>query len=112
MRAPAPTILLSAFLLQGCASGGAPPGPAPESTSPEVESILVPAGYGTLLQDQISLRLQSGDLLIKITPLDEAITRPSPRVTSSSSAQFAHARKLPKTTNSVIRKMAVDRGGP
>jgi hypothetical protein len=38
-------------------------------------SGLLPAGYGTLLQDQISLRLQSGDLLIKITPLDERIIR-------------------------------------
>jgi hypothetical protein len=36
---------------------------------------MVPAGYGTLLQDQITLQLRSGALLIKVTPLTEAILR-------------------------------------
>ena len=36
---------------------------------------MVPPGYGTLLQDQISLRLQRGDLLIKVTPLEEWVIR-------------------------------------
>jgi hypothetical protein len=36
---------------------------------------LVPPGYGTLLQDAISLRLQSGDLLLKVTPLEEWVIR-------------------------------------
>jgi hypothetical protein len=41
----------------------------------EAESLLVPAGYGTLRQDEISLGLQSGALLIKVTPLEEGIIR-------------------------------------
>lgn len=77
MRATSPTLLVAASLLLGCAAGN----PAVPSTAPgeglraEAESRPVPPGYGTLLQDQISLRLQSGNLLIKVTPLDEEIIR-------------------------------------
>lgn len=76
MRAPA-LLLLSAFLLPAC-SPGKPPvaSPSGPGTEPrESGSILVPPGFGTLLQDQISLRLQSGSLLIKLTPLEEGIIR-------------------------------------
>lgn len=47
------------------------PGAGPQ----EGRVLLLPAGLGTLHQDQISLRLQSGDLIIKVTPLDEGIIR-------------------------------------
>jgi len=77
MRAPALTLLLSAFLLPACSSGDPSPRPfpGPGRTGEEAESLLVPPGFGTLLQDQISLRLQSGALLIKVTPLEEGIIR-------------------------------------
>ena len=77
MKASAYTLILWAFLLSGCARGTSPGAPKPSSggTPQETESLLVPPGFGTLLQDQISLRHQSGDLLIKITPLDEGIIR-------------------------------------
>ena len=39
------------------------------------EEDLVPAGFGTLLQDEVSLSLRSQDLLIKATPLAEEVTR-------------------------------------
>ncbi|NNM05657.1 MAG: hypothetical protein HKO65_11275, partial [Gemmatimonadetes bacterium] len=75
------TLFVSAALLAGCgvgvsdAVGEAPtPGGSPE-TPQEVPSTMVPPGYGTLLQDQISLRLQSGRLLINVTPLDEGLIR-------------------------------------
>lgn len=69
-------ILATSFLL-GCASGTspAPSAPGPGEAPQEAQTLLVPPGYGTLLQDQISLRLQSGDLLIKVTPLEESIIR-------------------------------------
>lgn len=36
---------------------------------------LVPTGFGTLRQDEITLQLRSGDLLIKVTPLEEWLIR-------------------------------------
>lgn len=77
MRAMASALVLSALLPFGCAPGS-PPGMSPPSTeeqAEETESALVPPGFGTLLQDQISLQLQSGDLQIKVTPLEEGIIR-------------------------------------
>jgi hypothetical protein len=35
----------------------------------------VPPGFGTLLQDQISLQLPRGDLPVKVTPLEEWVIR-------------------------------------
>jgi len=77
MRIPTITLLLSIFLLLACSPGppSPRPSPGPEGTGQESESLLVPAGFGTLLQDQISLLLQSGTLLIKVTPLEEGIIR-------------------------------------
>jgi hypothetical protein len=42
---------------------------------PPDTSLLVPSGYGTLTQDQITLRIRQGDLLIKVTPLEEWVIR-------------------------------------
>lgn len=63
--------------VSGCAAGPVPTqdaGVNPSGRTEEATSSL-PSGFGTLLQDQISLRLQSGDLLIKVTPLAEEIVR-------------------------------------
>ena len=38
-------------------------------------TLLVPPGYGTLRQDDITLHLQRGDLLVKVTPLEEWVIR-------------------------------------
>ncbi|MEX0935423.1 MAG: hypothetical protein WD013_00875, partial [Gemmatimonadota bacterium] len=43
-------------------------------TDPVVESQL-PTGLGTLRQDDISITLRRGDLQIRVTPLEESITR-------------------------------------
>lgn len=39
------------------------------------DDSLVPAGFGTLRQDQVTLQLRSGDLLVKVTPLREWVIR-------------------------------------
>ena len=77
MKTPELALLLGALFLLGCAGGspGAEPGPQPEPTPEDTTSVSVPAGYGTLLQDQITLQLRSGSLLIKLTPLSEEIIR-------------------------------------
>lgn len=36
---------------------------------------LIPAGYGTLKQDEFTIQLRSGPLLIKVTPLAETVIR-------------------------------------
>ena len=76
MRALNPALLLMAALALGCGTGG-PPGepPAPGAPPSGEASLLVPPGFGTLLQDQISLQLQRGDLQIKVMPLEEWVIR-------------------------------------
>ena len=58
---------------------GARPANAQEAWSAELEQTnsrpLPPAGYGTLTQDQITIGIQSGSLLIKLVPLDEWVIR-------------------------------------
>ena len=39
------------------------------------ENDLVPAGLGSLHQDQFTLSLRDGDLLLKVTPLEESVIR-------------------------------------
>ena len=50
-----------------------------EGWSPELEQTsarpLPPAGYGTLSQDDITIGIESGTLLIKLVPLDEWVIR-------------------------------------
>lgn len=52
----------------------APSGPADARLGSQ-EADMVPAGFGTLRQDDVTLALRNGDLLIKATPLDEALIR-------------------------------------
>ena len=67
-----------AVVVTSVAACGASRAPAqqPASASP-TDSLfgLVPPGYGQLNQDVITIRLRSGDLEIRFTPLDERVTR-------------------------------------
>src|SRR5580765_1642576 len=75
-----------------CASSSPTPSSAPSSTAPRAatgadsaaarqrsvaDTIpgLPPPGFGTLRQDDISLRLTSSNLQVRATPLDESIIR-------------------------------------
>lgn len=72
------TRLACAFVLfagiVGCASAPSP-ADAQAPTGQQEPPLLVPAGYGTLRQDDASVQLRSGPLLIKVIPLDERVTR-------------------------------------
>jgi hypothetical protein len=68
------------------AGGGEPEaGPASETGARDPDAVaeqssseaagMVPAGYGTLRQDAITVTLRSGDVQVKVTPLDEATIR-------------------------------------
>lgn len=48
--------------------------PEPE-TAVDTTADLPPAGYGSLHQDEFSVEIQSMNLHVKVTPLDEGITR-------------------------------------
>ncbi len=77
------TALLAALLLPGLACsaiGGAkaqvPPVPVTrDSTADTLGSTLVPAGYGSLRQDDIAIKIQLQSVLVKALPLDEAVIR-------------------------------------
>lgn len=75
------TLLLVMVVLAGCATGTVPPA---EDASPRGgtaaqekrgETALVAPGYGTLRQDEFTVSLRSGALLVKVTPLTEAVIR-------------------------------------
>jgi hypothetical protein len=69
------------MLLTVCACGGAASPHAPGSPAPSVASArdtasrLVPAGFGSLKQDEVALRLQTQALQLKAIPLDESVIR-------------------------------------
>ncbi|MGH7620294.1 MAG: hypothetical protein ACREPM_24010 [Gemmatimonadaceae bacterium] len=70
-------------ILALAAACGAPPVPAgappPTRARPDVQetpaSALIPPGYGTLRQDDISIVLESGNVRIAAIPLDESVIR-------------------------------------
>jgi len=68
-------LLVALALLTGC-TAVPPPGEGPVgNAAANSDESLVPPGYGTLLQDEITLTLFSGDLRVKVTPLDESVIR-------------------------------------
>ena len=56
-------------------TGGAPAGGGAAAESFSRQEGLVPPGYGTLRQDQVTVALRNGPLLIKVTPLSESVIR-------------------------------------
>ena len=72
--------IAGAAVLAACsapAGGPAPAGPGPAAADPAADTTaaLVPVGRGTLRQDEATIQLRQGPLLIKVTPLTEAVIR-------------------------------------
>ena len=72
-------IVLFAIAL-ACAPGTTPQGgtstpPVADTERDTLGTGLVPAGFGSLRQDDISIRLQLRGLLVRATPLDESVIR-------------------------------------
>lgn len=64
----------------GCTGQSAPassaqPAPAAPARRDSTASSLIPAGYGTLRQDDISIVLESGGVRVSTFPLDESVIR-------------------------------------
>lgn len=71
--------LLGISLLTSVACSGSPQ-PAVVSTTPSAVSrdssrLLVPAGYGSLRQEDIAIRVSRGGLQVQAIPLDETVIR-------------------------------------
>ena len=66
------------FMASGCASSGTPEN-APLATTlankPDSAANMVPAGFGSLRQDEIAIRLEAPGLVLRGVPLDEGIIR-------------------------------------
>lgn len=62
-------------ILVACGGVPAPESPAPPPTLVAQERPLPPAGYGTLRQDDIAVRIQTANLQMQLLPLDEEVLR-------------------------------------
>jgi hypothetical protein len=74
-------LLLVAFaaLTGACApppnTGEVGAAPQPAEPGAATRDTLVPPGYGSLKQDEVTLAIRSGATLVKVTPLDEGVIR-------------------------------------
>ncbi len=76
MRTRLPTYALMLTLAAVTACGGVGTAASPgQPAGPASERVLVPAGYGTMIQDEFTLTLESGALRVKVTPLAESVIR-------------------------------------
>lgn len=72
--------LLALIVFGACAPATSLPAPAEQGAAPTPEQVReqsdpLPVGLGSLHQDAISVSLRDGDLLLKVTPLDESVIR-------------------------------------
>lgn len=82
-RAPIASVALAALGLvaavSGCVTSGAPAAGGTPATVGVVgdttERPLVPAGFGTLRQDEVSLHVQGVGVMVRALPLDEGVLR-------------------------------------
>ena len=75
-----PRPLIALLLFAACAPATAVPAATDAGATPTQEEAReqadpIPAGLGSLHQDAISLSLREGDLLLKVTPLEESVIR-------------------------------------
>lgn len=67
---------LVAAVMLGCTAAGAPASSgAPTPTARDTARLLVPAGYGSLRQEDIAIRLKVQGLQVQAMPLDETVIR-------------------------------------
>lgn len=77
----------SAIIAAGCSAAPAPQPspvadtvatlafPSPSARADTAAATLIPAGYGTLRQDDVAIRLEPNSVVVKLIPLDEAVIR-------------------------------------
>jgi hypothetical protein len=86
-------------------SAGSEPTPIVGSAATDtVGSGVVPAGFGTLRQEELAIRLQVQDILIQLVPLDESVIR----VLSPDS--YRALRQLAESRNDEITRLVTMHG--
>ncbi len=74
-------LLVAVVLTAACASGGTTPPVAAQTTRVDTTRTLAPAkdtvpiGFGSLKQDELTVAIRTGALLLKVTPLNESVIR-------------------------------------
>jgi len=77
----------------------------PASVSADTNGgALVAAGYGSLRQDDIAIKLQLSDVLVKLTPLDESVIR------TLSPDSYRALRELAESRRAAIARLASQHG--
>jgi hypothetical protein len=110
-------VAASFVALVGCAAAPAPEAPQPATTparavpaapaavvADTTGGALVPAGFGTLRQDDIAVKLQLPDVLVKLTPLDESVIR------TLSPDSYRALRELAESRRAAISRLASQHG--
>ena len=113
-------LVAPAALAFACAAPPAPAGPAPAPAGNAAASAvpatpantvadttggaLVPPGLGTLRQDDIAIKLQLPDVLVKLTPLDESVIR------TLSPDSYRALRELAESRRAAITRLASQHG--
>lgn len=71
------SLWVSVFVLAACAPAQTPgaPGPVATAGADTTGMDLVPAGYGTIRQDEVAIRLQPPGLVVRLLPLEEGLIR-------------------------------------
>ncbi|MEJ2482088.1 MAG: hypothetical protein P8049_02955 [Gemmatimonadota bacterium] len=123
LKRTARQVLVAGFVMTtavACGGTVAPRGPlgpqsalAQDGWSAELEQTssrpLPPAGYGTLSQDQITIGITAGTLLIKLVPLDEWVIR----LTAPDTYQRLNSYKVSRGEEILKRaRRAGERGWP
>ena len=49
--------------------------PSPSERADSAATTLIPAGYGTLRQDDVAIQLEPSNVVVKLIPLDESVIR-------------------------------------
>jgi hypothetical protein len=105
------TVFGALVLASGCASSPGQPSVGAVGASPAVPAsadttggALVTAGFGTLRQDDIAIKLQLADVLAKLTPLEESVIR------TLSPDSYRALRELVESRRTAITRLATQHG--
>jgi hypothetical protein len=98
MRGP---LALAIVWQVACSGGTALASPSPVTAQgADSSAVLVPAGHGTLRQEEVTLSIRSGPLQVKVTPLAESVIR----LLAPDTYQRLHALATGRATDAAGRR--------